>query len=549
MPTHLNKLLIRADSDARSVEASSGAPIKVDGKEPILIVEKLPSGANLWDDAHDLTSVSPDIKFAEPEVNSSAPFFAYGEETDDRGSPAPVNPNEFIDYWPHPERPGVWHLDDEFSQLRKARSEVAALSVRHIVRIAHLDTGYSPGHVSTPLSLIRKDLQRNFVDDEKAKWNDAEDPRTSGTLKMPGHGTGTLSILAGPKVSMPACDFEDYLGLYDQVEIVPIRIAASVVLLKSGAFVKALDYIVNELYPDPGKRVHIVTMSMGGVASGAWADLVNLAYEKGIFIVSAAGNNFNKLPARTMIFPARFNRVVAACGVTFDFTPYAKINAGSSFRIMEGNYGPKALMDTAIAAFTPNVPWANYNYNDVVSVRGDGTSSATPQIAAAAALYHIKYFEALMALPEGWMRVEAIRSALFKSAKKTMSGISRDYHRYFGQGILQAADALKIPVAAPGALDKEKEDKVSFPLLKVVFGLRAIEVENYNEDEMLETELMQLVITDPILQNILDQEEKDPEDLDDRDLVRIADAVIDNPHASLKLKDKMQQILNQANFR
>ena len=108
---------------------------------------------------------------------------------------------------------------------------------------------------------------------------------------------------------------------------------------------------------------------------------------------------------------------------------------------------------------------------------------------------------------------------------------------------------MKIPVAAPGALDKEKEDKVSFPLLKVVFGLRAIEVENYNEDDMLETELMQLVITDPILQNILDQEEKDPEDLDDRELVRIADAVIDNPHASLKLKDKMQQILNQANFR
>jgi hypothetical protein len=549
MPGHLNKLLIRSDSNARSIDTSSREQIDVAGKEPISIVETLPSLANLWDDAHDVISANPDIKFAEPEVNSSAPFFAYGEETDERGTSVPINQNEFIDYWPHPENPGVWHLDDEFSQLRKARSEVTTLSVRRVVRIAHLDTGYSPAHMSAPLSLIRKDLQRNFVDDEKGRWNDAEDPLSAGSLKMPGHGTGTLSILAGTRISMPACDFDDYLGLFEQVEIVPIRIAASVVLLKSGAFVKAMDYIVNELYPDPAKRVHVVTMSMGGVASGAWADLVNLAYEKGIFIVTAAGNNFNKLPARTMIFPARFNRVVAACGVTFDFSPYAKINGGSSFRIMEGNYGPKALMDTAIAAFTPNVPWANYNHHDVVSIRGDGTSSATPQIAAAAALYHIKYFDELMALPEGWMRVEAIRYALFESAKKTMSGSSRDYHKYFGQGILQAADALKIPVPSPGSLSKEKEDKVSFPLLKVVFGLRAIEDEHSKGDEMLETELMQLVITDPILQNILDQEEKDPEDLDDKDLVRIADAVIDNPHASLKLKEKMQQILNQASFR
>ena len=216
---------------------------------------------------------------------------------------------------------------------------------------------------------------------------------------------------------------------------------------------------------------------------------------------------------------------------------------------MEGNYGPKALMDTAIAAFTPNVPWANYNHNNVVSIRGDGTSSATPQVASAAALYHIKYFDELMALPEGWMRVEAIRHALFESAKKTMAGSSRDYRKYFGQGILQAADALKIPVASPQSLIKEKEDKVSFPLLKVVFGLRAVDDEIYKEDEMLETELMQLVITDPILQNILDQEEKDAEDLDGKEQVRIADAVIDNPHASLKLKEKMQQILNQASFK
>ena len=546
MQAQLTKLLVRVNSTSRGAEQIPHALINIPGKDSISIVETLPQPANHWDEAHEVATATPDIVFAEPEINSSAVFYNYEEVQDERGASTPINQNEFIDYWPHPARPGLWHLDEEYSQLKKAREEVAAIPVKKTIRIAHLDTGYSAAHLSTPLTLLRKDLQRNFVDDEAEKWNNAEDPFNSGTLKMPGHGTGTLSILAGTKMSMPVFEFEDYIGLYDQIEIVPIRIARSVVLLKSGAFVKALDYIVNELYPDPEKRVHVVTMSMGGVASGAWADLVNLAYEKGIFIVTAAGNNFNKLPARTMIFPARFRRVVAACGVTYDLSPYAKANG--SFRIMEGNYGPKALMDSAIAAFTPNVPWANYTKKDVVSIRGDGTSSATPQIASAAALYYIKYYDELMALPEGWMRVEAIRHALFSSARKEINGHKGEYRKYYGNGILQAAVALQVPVAAPGTLAKQPEDKVSFPLLKVIFGLRAIEDENYREDEMLETELMQLVISDPELQSILDDEEKDIESLDVQDQLRIANAVMANPDSSLRLKEKMQLIINQVNL-
>ena len=34
-------------------------------------------------------------------------------------------------------------------------------------------------------------------------------------------------------------------------------------------------------------------MSMGGIASAAWADAVNMAYEAGIVFVAAAGNNFS----------------------------------------------------------------------------------------------------------------------------------------------------------------------------------------------------------------------------------------------------------------
>jgi hypothetical protein len=316
-------------------------------------------------------------------------------------------------------------------------------------------------------------------------------------------------------------------------------------LFKSGAFVKALDYVVNELYNDENKRVHVITMSMGGLASRAWADMVNEAYEKGIFIVTAAGNNFKKLPTRTMVFPARFNRVVAACGVTADLSPYSKPSGEGSFSIMEGNYGPRSLMKTAIAAFTPNVPWATYRFDKVVGIRGDGTSSATPQIASAAALYYIKHYDELEALPEPWMRVEAIRNAMFSSAQKTITDHDGDYEMYYGNGILKANDMLNVEVPTPEKLVKQEEDKVSFPFIKMILGLKGLSPEEDAEEEMLETELMQLVLTDEQMQYLLNDEEKSLEDLSTDEKMRLAEFVINNEKASKKLKEKMRLLLVQ----
>jgi len=40
-----------------------------------------------------------------------------------------------------------------------------------------------------------------------------------------------------------------------------------------------------------------------------------------------------------------------------------------------------------MAAFTPNTAWARYGAANIVDFDGNGTSAATPQIAAAAALW------------------------------------------------------------------------------------------------------------------------------------------------------------------
>ncbi len=540
------KLIVSVTTISKDLE-SGETTIIVPDKEPMQIIKSGNDAVNEWDGAHITRETKPEVVFAEPDIDVAGPFYAHEQEIEERGEPVKEAYYQFIEDWPHPDEPGIWHLGDGYTQLKTARDEVAKLTTKRTVRIAHLDTGYDEEHLSIPQHpIIRHDLERNFVDGEEDKWNNAEDPFTSGMLKQPGHGTGTLSLLAGTQMKLPYCTFDDFFGLHDSIEIVPIRIAKSVVLFRAGAFVKALNYIINELYPDDSKRVHIVTMSMGGLASKAWADMVNLAYDRGIFIVSAAGNNFNKLPARTLVFPARFNRVVAACGVTYDRSPYAKPQGEGSFHIMEGNYGPQALMGAAIAAFTPNVPWATFRFHDTVGIRGDGTSSATPQIAAAAALYYIKNYDALEALPEPWMRVEAIRKALFTSAQQTITGRDEGYEVYYGNGILQAADMLKIPVAAPNELNKQQKDKIFFPFLKLIFGLKAADETLSPEEEMLETELMQMVQSDEALQRLLQDEEKKVEELTPEEQVQLAKIVVRNERASETLKMQMQLLLNRA---
>ena len=64
---------------------------------------------------------------------------------------------------------------------------------------------------------------------------------------------------------------------------------------------------------------------MGGLPSQAWADAANKAYEAGIVVVCAAGNNFGGLPTSLVVYPARFDRVIAACGVMADKTPYLNL--------------------------------------------------------------------------------------------------------------------------------------------------------------------------------------------------------------------------------
>lgn len=240
----------------------------------------------------------------------------------------------------------IWFRNEAHGQFDAALAATGDPGEGRRVRIAHLDTGYDPTHKTVP-KFLRADLARNFVDPDRPK--DATD-RSTGPFNNFSHGCGTLSILAGAgDAALKA------FGCAPNAEIAPVRVANSVVLFSNSSIARGLDY-VHELCRYNATRVQVVTRSMGGLPSQAWADAINALYEAGVVVVTAAGNNYANAPTRFIVYPARFSRVIAACGVMSDDSPYANLPP----QRMAGNYGPGSKMPTTLAGYTPNVPWARF---------------------------------------------------------------------------------------------------------------------------------------------------------------------------------------------
>ena len=359
-----------------------------------------------------------------------------------------------------------WHTADTHSQLERARNdvwvEVENKKLEGDIKIAHLDTGWAPNHPALKENpFIQKELAKSFVEKNNPL---AEDFDTGKGQQW--HGTGTLTILAGRRI--PQDDvIEKEIRLFGAIpfaKVIPMRIADGVIILNSNNFYKAIEYAIET-------GCEVVSMSMGGKPSRKMAKAINMAYQNGITVVTAGGNcivkGLAKVGPKTLVYPARFKRVIAACGVAHNHLPYdfkaqkkygqgAKSISDTSW--MQGNWGPSKVMDTALAAYTPNILWAEKSTADplkqfIVKKNGGGTSSATPQIAAAAALWLIKHRKTLeeKGYRGTWKQVEAVKHALFSSAnKEAFKGYETDYltysHRYYGNGILKAHDALNVGV-------------------------------------------------------------------------------------------------------
>lgn len=374
----------------------------------------------------------------------------------------------------------AWHLGPGFGNFKAAWTKGAT---GQKVRIAHLDTGYWPEHISTPRN-IRPEQGYNFYEDN----NNVVDPGLGGLFNNPGHGTATLALLAGNNVDL-FFNNQTYVGPIGgapDAEIVPVRIGASVIHLYTQPLAQGLDYACA---PGDFAPCQVVSLSHGGLPSSSWAEAVNRCYEAGIVVVAAAGDSFYgvvmNLATHFTVYPSAFNRVISATGATFAKGPYVTTVPLA----MQGCWGPDSVMAKAAAAYTPNVPWMTRGTTDGWAMNGAGTSASTPQIAAACALW-LSLYGSQFTVP--WQRAAACREALLNTVAMAGANLSQ-----IGRGILDAdamldsAMVAKIQVALRnGQLQQSPIDEVSFPFWRLMFGFGPPQS---GVDQMYETEAAQVL--------------------------------------------------------
>ena len=200
-------------------------------------------------------------------------------------------------------------------------------------------------------------------------------------------------------------------------------------------------------------------------------------------------------------------------------------------------------MATAMAAYTPNIPWLRLGCPDVVDMDGSGTSSATPQIAAAAGLWLAKHGNDY---PRGWQRVEAVRAALFASADQHGRATRNDPDPYFGRGSLRAAEALQdkyVPAAA--SLRQTDPDSASFAFLHLLSSVFGVTDGSLAESGMLQLELTQLALNSREAREALPDPGVPADQVTAQQRRRLFEAILDGGGGSRRLHQRLEALLGR----
>jgi hypothetical protein len=167
-------------------------------------------------------------------------------------------------------------------------------------------------------------------------------------------------------------------GVAGGARLIPLRVASRVVLLdvieadmdNLAAAIRAAA-IGDPNYVDA--RAHIISMSLGGAPSRAVRDALKVAQQQNVIVLAAAGN---QVPTRAVVWPARYDGVIAIAASNADNKPWSGSSAGSKIAIT----APGESVWVASRRFKEQTP------HDCV-VTATGTSYAVATTAGIAALW------------------------------------------------------------------------------------------------------------------------------------------------------------------
>lgn len=333
------------------------------------------------------------------------------------------------------------------------------------VRIGHIDTGYVEHSVFGSWSSdgasehILVDRGCNLVDPER-------DPRPTDPVDggmNPGHGTRVGSVMYGFSPG-------NMVGVAPRVPVVPYRAVTSVALISADEVSRVADAVDHAV---SSSLCSIVNISLGARpvfipltpfrrALAKLGEACDRAYEKGVIVVGALGNNIHDRAT----YPAKYWRTICAAGVE----PVFKDGLLTSVEMWKPQPEP-LISDDYVHIDT----WAP---SDVIfrararrrtgeiqddyapKVDGDGTSYAAAAVTGTAAIWLARRRDDIRALyppDKPWMLTEAFRKLLHISHQ----GLPEDASDDNSAGILDAKALVEADLPRPEDLTYESRSSSS----------------------------------------------------------------------------------------
>jgi serine protease len=284
------------------------------------------------------------------------------------------------------------------------------------VKVAIIDTGVAYENYTDPVTgtqyALAPDLANTKFDTANAYDFVNNDTHANDDE---GHGTHVCGTIAQSTNNGLGC-----AGIAYEATILPIKVLDS---SGSGTY----DAIANGIIWAADHGARVINMSLGGSqGSTTLYNAIKYAYNKGVVIVCAAGND-----GRPQVsYPAAYTECIAVGATRFDGSRVRYSNYGSALDIVapggdtsvdqnKDGYGDGILQQTFSGSPT------NFGYYFY-----QGTSMATPHVAGVAALV-------LSVHPE--FTNEQVRTALQSTAKDLGT---KGWDKYFGYGLVNAYGAV-----------------------------------------------------------------------------------------------------------